>query len=64
MALQSIIDRRLAGKNKSVGNRELSAYADRIGRSAMKEDINYVAGWITGQIMAVDGGRSTLRNRG
>jgi NAD(P)-dependent dehydrogenase (short-subunit alcohol dehydrogenase family) len=22
------------------------------------------AGWITGQIMAVDGGRSTLRNRG
>ena len=22
------------------------------------------SGWITGQIMAVDGGRSTLRNRG
>jgi NAD(P)-dependent dehydrogenase (short-subunit alcohol dehydrogenase family) len=22
------------------------------------------AGWITGQIMAVDGGRSTLRSRG
>jgi branched-chain amino acid transport system substrate-binding protein len=40
------------GSDQSAGNRELSAYADKIGRSAMKEDINYVSGWITGQMAA------------
>jgi branched-chain amino acid transport system substrate-binding protein len=40
------------GSDQSAGNREMSAYADRIGRSAMKEDINYVSGWITGQMAA------------
>lgn len=41
------------GADNSPGNRELSAYADKVGRGAMKEDINYVAGWIAGQ-MAVE----------
>lgn len=40
------------GADQSPGNREMSAYADKIGRSAMKEDINYVSGWITGQMAA------------
>ena len=40
------------GADQSVGNRELVAYADKIGRGAMKEDINYVAGWITAQMAA------------
>ena len=38
------------GADQSPGNRELVAYADKIGRGAMKEDINYVAGWITAQM--------------
>ncbi len=28
----------------------MAAYADKIGRGAMKEDINYVAGWVAGQM--------------
>ena len=41
MALQSIIDRRLAGKNKSIGNRErfLRRYKDKV-REAVKRAID------------------------
>ena len=41
MALQSIIDRRLAGKNKSIGNRErfLRRYKDKI-KEAVKRAID------------------------
>lgn len=41
------------GADQTPGNKALSQYADTIGRGDMKQDINYVAGWITGQ-MAVD----------
>jgi branched-chain amino acid transport system substrate-binding protein len=40
------------GSDQTPGNRELSAFADKVGRSAMKEDINYVAGWVVGQMAA------------
>jgi len=40
------------GTDQSVGNRELSAFADKVGRSAMKSDINYVGGWVAGQMAA------------
>jgi branched-chain amino acid transport system substrate-binding protein len=40
------------GADQSAGNKELSAFADRVGRAAMKEDINYVAGWVTAQMAA------------
>jgi ABC-type branched-subunit amino acid transport system substrate-binding protein len=40
------------GADQSAGNREMSAYADRIGRNGMQADINYVSGWITGQMAA------------
>ncbi len=40
------------GSDQSPGNRELSAFADKVGRSAMKEDINYVAGWVVAQMAA------------
>jgi ABC-type branched-subunit amino acid transport system substrate-binding protein len=38
------------GADKEPGNVELSAYADKIGRSALKADINYVAGWIVAKM--------------
>lgn len=40
------------GTDQSAGNRELSAFADKVGRSAMKSDINYVGGWVAGQMAA------------
>ena len=40
------------GSDQSPGNKELSAYADKVGSSAKKEDINYVAGWMTAQMGA------------
>lgn len=40
------------GADTSPGNAEMSAYADKVGRGAMKEDINYVAGWVVGQMAA------------
>ena len=40
------------GADNTPGNRELSAFADKVGRSAMKEDINYVAGWVAAQMAA------------
>jgi branched-chain amino acid transport system substrate-binding protein len=39
------------GSDNSPGNRELSAFAEKMGRGALKEDINYAAGWITGQLV-------------
>ncbi len=41
-----------AGADNSPGNVEMAAYADKIGRGAMKEDINYVAGWVAGQMIS------------
>ena len=38
------------GADQSAGNRDMSAYADKIGRNGMQADINYVSGWVTGQM--------------
>ena len=35
----------------SPGNKELSAFADKVGRGALKEDINYAAGWIVADMV-------------
>ena len=40
------------GAEQTAGNKELSAAADKYGHGAMKEDINYVAGWVTAQMTA------------
>ena len=40
------------GTDQSPGNREMVAAADKYGRAAIKEDINYVAGWVAGQMAA------------
>lgn len=40
------------GADQSPGNKEMVAAADKYNRSAIKEDINYVAGWVAGQITA------------
>ena len=40
------------GSDQTPGNKEMSAFADKVGRSAMKEDINYVAGWVVAQMAA------------
>jgi branched-chain amino acid transport system substrate-binding protein len=40
------------GTDQSAGSREMMAAADKYGRSAVKEDINYVAGWVVGQMAA------------
>jgi len=40
------------GADQTPGNKTLSQFADTIGRGEMKQDINYVAGWITGQMAA------------
>lgn len=40
------------GADQTPGNKALSQYADTIGRGEMKQDINYVAGWTTGQMAA------------
>ena len=40
------------GSDQTPGNKDLSAFADKVGSSAKKEDINYVAGWITAQMGA------------
>jgi branched-chain amino acid transport system substrate-binding protein len=39
------------GADNAPGNVEMSAFADKVGRGAMKEDINYVAGWVVGQMI-------------
>ena len=33
------------------GNMELSAFADKVGRGALKEDINYAAGWLVADMV-------------
>jgi hypothetical protein len=38
------------GADQTLGNKSLSQFADTIGRGEMKQDINYVAGWVTGQM--------------
>lgn len=40
------------GADQSAGNREMMTAADKYNHSAMKEDINYVAGWVVGQMAA------------
>lgn len=40
------------GADQSAGNVEMMAAADKYNHSAMKEDINYVAGWVAGQMAA------------
>ena len=40
------------GSDQTAGNREMSAFADKVGHAAMKEDINYVAGWFVAQMSA------------
>jgi branched-chain amino acid transport system substrate-binding protein len=40
------------GADESPGNVEMSAYAEKVGHGAMKQDINYVGGWVVGQMVA------------
>jgi len=40
------------GSDKSPGDVELSAYADKVGHTALKPNINYVGGWVAGQMAA------------
>jgi branched-chain amino acid transport system substrate-binding protein len=40
------------GSDQSPGNVEMSAYADKAGHGALKQNINYVSGWVTGQMAA------------
>ncbi|MDO8773483.1 MAG: ABC transporter substrate-binding protein [Burkholderiaceae bacterium] len=40
------------GSDQTPGNKELSAFADKVGRGPIKEDINYVAGWVVAQMAA------------
>lgn len=40
------------GSDQSAGNVALSAFADSQGRGGLKENINYVSGWVTGQMAA------------
>lgn len=40
------------GSDSTPGNKTLSEYADKYNHSAMKEDINYVAGWVAAQIVS------------
>ena len=37
--------------DETPGNKELSAFADKVGRGALKEDINYAAGWIVADMV-------------
>jgi len=39
------------GSDNTPGNLELTAFAEKVGRGALKEDINYAAGWMTGQLV-------------
>ena len=40
------------GSDQTEGNVAMSAYADKAGHGALKENINYVSGWVTGQMAA------------
>ena len=41
-----------AGSDPSEGAQALSAFADKAGHGALKENINYVGGWVVGQMAA------------
>ena len=38
------------GSDQSAGNVAMSAFADKAGHGALKENINYVSGWVAGQM--------------
>ena len=40
-----------AGADESAGVKEMSAAADKYGHSAFKDDVNYVGGWVVGQMV-------------
>ncbi len=40
------------GTDQTAGNKEMSAYADKVGHGAMKDDVNYVGGWVIAQLSA------------
>jgi branched-chain amino acid transport system substrate-binding protein len=40
------------GSDQTPGNVEMSAYAEKAGQGALKENVNYVAGWVTGEMAA------------
>ena len=40
------------GADDSAGNKEMMAAAEKYNHTAMREDINYVAGWVAGQMAA------------
>ena len=40
------------GADQSAGNKDMMAAAEKYGHGAVKEDINYVAGWVVGQVTA------------
>jgi branched-chain amino acid transport system substrate-binding protein len=37
--------------DESPGVKQMSEFADKYGHTAMKDDINYVSGWVTGQLV-------------
>ena len=41
-----------AGADESASLREMSAAADKYNHSAFKDDVNYVGGWVVGQMVA------------
>lgn len=42
----------LGGMDQTPGNREMSAFADKVGNGSLKDDVNYVNGWVVGQMVA------------
>ncbi len=40
------------GADQSPGNKDLVAYADKVGNGALKDDVNYVSGWVVAQMAA------------
>ena len=40
------------GADQAPGNKELVAYAEKVGHGAMKDDVNYVFGWVVAQMAA------------
>ena len=41
-----------ASADDGAGSREMSAAADKFGHGALKDDVNFVAGWAIGQVVA------------
>ena len=42
----------LGGLDQTPGNREMSAFSEKAGNGALKENVNYVSGWVIGQIVS------------